>query len=63
MMSINLVKDNNMKEIHFYTNLTNVEQTSEWDLDKDAWRSCQDTSIISIDDFIDSERLLGKSLF
>ena len=22
-----------MKEIHFYTNLTNVEQTSEWDLD------------------------------
>ena len=33
MMSINLVKDSNMKEIHFYTNLTNVEQTSEWDLD------------------------------
>ena len=24
---------NNMKEIHFYTNLTNEEQTSEWDLD------------------------------
>ena len=23
----------NMKEIHFYTNLTNEEQTSEWDLD------------------------------
>ena len=23
----------NMKEIHFYTNLTNDEQTSEWDLD------------------------------
>ena len=22
-----------MKEIHFYTNLTNEEQTSEWDLD------------------------------
>ena len=22
-----------MKEIHFYTNLTNVEQTSEWDLE------------------------------
>ncbi len=33
MMNINLVKDSNMKEIHFYTNLTNEEQTSEWDLD------------------------------
>lgn len=33
MMNINLVKDNNMKEIHFYTNLTNEEQTSEKDLD------------------------------
>ena len=33
MMNIDLVKDSNMKEIHFYTNLTNVEQTSEWDLD------------------------------
>ena len=26
MMNINLVKDSNMKEIHFYTNLTNVSQ-------------------------------------
>ena len=33
MMNINPVKDSNMKEIHFYTNLTNEEQTSEWDLD------------------------------
>lgn len=45
---------------------TGVEKTgaiSYWDLDKDAWRSCQDSSIISIDKFIDSESLLGKSLF
>ena len=33
IVSINLVKESNMKEIHFYTNLTNEEQTSEWDLD------------------------------
>lgn len=45
---------------------TGAEKTgaiSYWDLDKDAWRSCQNTSIISIDKFIDSESLLGKSLF
>lgn len=33
MMNINPVKDSDMKEIHFYTNLTNEDQTSEWDLD------------------------------
>lgn len=33
MMNTNPVKDSDMKEIHFYTNLTNEEQTSEWDLD------------------------------
>ena len=45
------------------TGVEKMGAISYWDLDKDAWRSCQDTSIISIDDFIDSERLLGKSLF
>ena len=33
MMNINQEKDSKMKEIHFYTNLTNEVQTSEWDLD------------------------------
>ena len=33
MMNTVQEKDSNMKEIHFYTNLTNEEQTSEKDLD------------------------------
>ena len=33
MCGVNLTYREVMKEIHFYTNLTNEEQTSEWDLD------------------------------
>jgi len=33
MLYLCIRKRKDMKEIHFYTNLTNEEQTSEWDLD------------------------------
>jgi hypothetical protein len=45
------------------TGAEKVGSIAYWDLDKDAWRACQDTAIVSIDNFIDRESLLGKSLF
>ena len=34
-----------------------------WDLDKQAWRSCREDSVISIDTVITEDDLLGGSLF
>lgn len=45
---------------------TGVEKTgviSYWDLDKEAWRSFGEYSVVSIDSFISKEELLGKDLF
>lgn len=45
---------------------TGTEKTgalSYWDLDKEAWRSLTNDSLISIDSYMSKEELLGENLF
>ena len=45
---------------------TGTEKTgalSYWDLDKEAWRSLTNDSLMSINSYMSKEELLGESLF
>lgn len=40
-----------------------IGATAYWDLDKEAWRSFNDDSLVSIDKFIERRDILGGELF